>query len=173
MEDASLTHSHPLCREANAVYAAAISRAIRSGEDARAVFEWTVDRARRGGVGEALLRALTTARESAPASYMDQQGWVLIAFQNAFYQLLHAAGPAEAIADTVARGGDTDTNGAIAGALAGAVDGLRRFPAQWIDRVLSVRPLRGLPGVLKPRPVECWPTDALYLAERLLLVEEA
>ena len=42
---------------------------------------------------------------------------MLIALQNAFFELLHAASLEEAVVRTVRRGGDTDTNAAICGAL--------------------------------------------------------
>ena len=58
-------------------------------------------------------------------------GWVLIALQNAFFCLAHHAFE-EALVDTVGRGGDTDTNAAIAGAL-------RPRPMScWPDDVLEV-----------------------------------
>ena len=70
--------------------------------------------------------------------------------------------------DTVRHGGDTDTNGAIAGALLGAVHGRMGVPGQWIDRVLTCRPLAGISGVYQPRPAALWPVDVPWLAERLL-----
>jgi hypothetical protein len=65
-------------------------------------------------------------------------------------------------------GGDTDTNGAIAGALLGAVYGRRAFPGRWLRAVLSCRPSR-YTTTAHPRPTELWPVDALELAEALLL----
>jgi ADP-ribosyl-[dinitrogen reductase] hydrolase len=56
--------------------------------------------------------------------YIRQQGWVLIAL----WQLLHAPSLEEEVVDTVMRGGDTDTNAAIAGALLGAVYGGEAMP---------------------------------------------
>jgi len=66
------------------------------------------------------------------------------------------------------RGGDTDTNAAIAGALLGAVYGLDAIPAQWKDKVLSCRPEDGLKDGRHPRPECFWPVDALQVAESLL-----
>ena len=102
------------------------------------------------------------------AKFLSQQGWVLIALQNAYYQALHAATLEDGVVDTVMRGGDTDTNAATAGALLGSIHGSPAVPRQWVDRVLSCRPLPELPGVERPRPEAYWPTEALYLAERLL-----
>jgi len=65
------------------------------------------------------------------------------------------------------RGGDTDTNAAICGALLGAVHGVEAIPSQWQEKVLNCRPQRR-PGVVHPRPEVFWPTDALELAKRLM-----
>ena len=70
--------------------------------------------------------------------------------------------------DSVARGGDTDTNAAIAGALLGAVHGEAAVPTQWRQAILSCRPRQGDPGVYQSRPEVFWPVDALELADMLV-----
>jgi ADP-ribosylglycohydrolase len=95
---------------------------------------------------------------------------VLIALQNAFYQLCHGRSAEQGIVDTVRRGGDTDTNAAIAGALLGAVHGRESLPARWRNLILSCRPLASNHRVAHPRPRPFWPVDALELAEVLLLI---
>jgi len=92
---------------------------------------------------------------------------VLIALQNAFYELLHAPSLEEGVVATVRRGGDTDTNAAIAGALLGAVHGRDAVPSQWRQMVLSCRPVAS--RAARPRPMPYWPADVYELAERLLL----
>jgi len=72
------------------------------------------------------------------------------------------------VVDTVMCGGDTDTNGAICGALLGAVHGAAAIPERWRTAVLACRPETGLPGVRRPRPAVYWPVDALELAQQLL-----
>lgn len=42
--------------------------------------------------------------------------------------------------DTIMRGGDTDTNAAICGALLGAVYGRKAVPIQWVESLLKCRP---------------------------------
>jgi hypothetical protein len=98
-------------------------------------------------------------------------GFVLIALQNAFYQLLHAPSLEEGLSDTVLAGGDTDTNAAIAGALLGAAHGRDAVPWRWQRAILSCRPLlaHAVTAGRHPRPMEFWPVDALELAEALLL----
>ena len=56
--------------------------------------------------------------------------WVLIALRNALWRLLRASSLEEGVVDTVMRGGDTDTNAAIAGTLLGAVHGRDAVPAR-------------------------------------------
>jgi ADP-ribosylglycohydrolase len=99
---------------------------------------------------------------------VNQQGWVLIAFQNALWQLLHAPTLKEGVVDTVMRGGDTDTNAAIAGALLGAAYGRDAIPKQWVEKILSCRPNFKTPGVRHPRPECFWPVDVLQIAHDLL-----
>ena len=166
--DAGLTHPHPVCRDASAVFAATIAFAIQGGSGPVAAYEFAIRVAKSKNVAPPVLKALQDAAASAPVDYSSQQGWVLIALQNAFYQLLHASFE-DAVVNTVRFGGDTDTNGAIAGALLGAVHGRPAVPQQWLDRILTCRPIAGFPGVGHPRPAQFWPVDALCLAERLLL----
>jgi hypothetical protein len=123
----------------------------------------------RGIRGEELPDRDRPSREAGrPVWDSTRMGWVCVALQNAFHQLLHAGSLEAGVVDTVARGGDADTNAAIAGALLGAVHGRESVPWQWRDRVPSGRPIEGLPGVRRPRPRPFWPVDALLLAERLL-----
>ena len=93
-----------------------------------------------------------------------------VAFRNALYQLLRAHSVEKAIVDTVMRGGDTDTNAAICGALLGAVYGIESLPERWVKTVLNCRPDRSNVRVRQPRPRDYWPVDALQLATSLVEV---
>ena len=163
-EDASITHPNPVCGDASSAFCVAIAYAIDKGGDARAAYTAALDWARKAQVHPSVLQALEAAANEPPREYSHQMGWVLIALQNAFYQLLHAATLEAGLVDTVRRGGDTDTNGAIAGALLGAVHGREGVPQRWRRAVLSCRPIGGT----HPRPKTFWPVDVLELAEQLL-----
>jgi ADP-ribosylglycohydrolase/fructose-1,6-bisphosphatase/inositol monophosphatase family enzyme len=163
-EDAGLTHPHPVCQDACAVFVAAIATAVATGGTPQAAYEAALGEAGRSNVQAAVRQALEEARQVAPTDYTSQMGWVLIALQNAFWQLLHAASLEEGIVDTVMRGGDTDTNAAIAG----AVQGRQAIPSRWLHALLSCRTLEGTP-TRHPRPQEFWPVDALELAEAVLV----
>ena len=67
--------------------------------------------------------------------YYPQSGWVEIAFQCTYYWLLHARDFASAMCSIVSKLGDPDTNGAIAGALLGAVFGIDSIPYEWQQTV--------------------------------------
>ncbi len=167
-QDAALTHSHPVCKQANALFTMAIAHAIGTGIEAHDLHEQIVIWANEMGAEDSLMGAITGAAEAPPADYVHQQGWVLIAFRNALWQLLHTQNLEEAVVDTVMRGGDTDTNAAISGALLGAVYGRDAVPARWINCLLNCRPVAGQAHVHNPRPECFWPVDVLILAEQLL-----
>ncbi len=171
MEDARITHPHPVCQQANALFAMAISYAIRECVDGatlyRHMLSWMEGMHR---VDDALRRIILAAEHDLPRDYMTNQGWVLIAMQNAWWQLLHAPSLEQGVVDTVARGGDTDTNAAICGALLGAVYGMGAIPKQWRDAIIHCRPDPSDPKVKRPRPKRFWPCDAINLASRLICV---
>jgi len=172
-QDAAITHPHPVCRQANALFAMAIAHAVRQGCDARNLYERIVNWAKDMEADGSLMDAVRGAPEAPPADYVHHQGWVLTAFRNALWQLLHAPSLEEAVVDTVMRGGDTDTNAAICGALMGAVRGRNAIPDQWSQCVLNCRPAAGQPHVRRPRPECFWPADALELVEGLVREKEA
>jgi ADP-ribosyl-[dinitrogen reductase] hydrolase len=167
-ENAALTHPHSVCLQANALFAMAIARAISSGIGSQDLFQQITTWAKEMKAQDALLKSIIGASAAPPDDYIHQQGWVLTAFRNALWQLLHASTLEDGVTDTVMRGGDTDTNAAIAGALLGAVHGRDAIPTQWVEKLLNCRPEAGQPNVQHPRPKCFWPVDALDLAERLI-----
>jgi ADP-ribosyl-[dinitrogen reductase] hydrolase len=175
-QDAMLTHPHPVCQEANAVFVVAIAHAVSAGTGPRETYDysndWLRSRAEAGDADRRATAAVVQARLEAAASdppkdFSHQQGWVLTALHNAFWQLLHAPELAAGVRDTVRRGGDTDTNAAISGALLGAVHGVEALPDQWSHAILNCRPAAGDPEVHRSRPKPFWPVDSLLVAERL------
>jgi ADP-ribosyl-[dinitrogen reductase] hydrolase len=163
--ESSLTHPDPVCQQCCAFYCIAIARAIRTGERPEQIYDSVRTYAENRDSAPAVLQAIRAASSQRPETY---KGWVVSAFQNAFYQLLHSNSFEEGIVDTVMQGNDTDTNAAIAGALLGAAHGRDAVPQQWRDLVLSCRPHRAA-GAANPRPWCFWPVDLLNLAELLLL----
>ncbi|VTR96824.1 inositol monophosphatase family protein [Tuwongella immobilis] len=175
-QDSAITHPHPACGDSVAAFLIAIASAIGAANAAdrtpEAIYQRTLDESQRLSLWPTVIAALQAARSAAPADYQSSMGHVLLALQNAFWQLLHAPSFEAALIDTVRRGGDTDTNAAITGALLGAVHGLPAIPARWQRAVLSCRPLPPIrpPLYERVRPMEFWPVDLLELAEMLLAI---
>lgn len=164
--ECAITHPHPACRDASAAFVIATAHAIRHGTGPVAAWQAALGWAKAADAHPLVVEALELAEHEPPASYERNIGWVKIALQNAFYQLLHAGSFREGVQRTVEAGGDTDTNGAIAGALLGAVYGRDAVPLTWRRAIFACRPF---PGTGRPRPRSFWPVDVLELAERLLL----
>lgn len=165
--EASLTHPHPVCGDAGAALVVAISHAIRHGDGASAAYQAAREWAAAAKAVAPVREALEAAPDQAPRCDGDTRGWAKIALQSAFHELLRAPSLEEGVVASVRRGGDTQTNAAVAGALLGAVHGRAGLPQQWRSMILSCRPLG--PQARRARPCEYWPIDALELAERLLL----
>ncbi len=164
--ESSLTHPHLVCQQCCGLYCIAIADAISTGHTPKQVYQTVQAFAESNNIDPIVLNALQSASSHRPETY---QGWVIAAFQNAFYQLIHSNNLEEGIVDTVMQGSDADTNAAIAGALLGAVHGAKAIPEQWRHMVLSCRPHRAA-GAAQPRPWTFWPVDLLNLAERLTFV---
>lgn len=167
-EDAALTHPNPVCQDANEVFVVAIAYAIKSGAAGKSVYEFACQWATKRDLSKDVRDTLKRAAMSAPVCDGESIGWVLVALQNAFYELLHAPSFEDGVIRTVMRGGDTDTNAAITGALLGAVHGRSAVPARWRQTVLTCRALPEARNCKHPRPKPLWPVDVMHLSERLL-----
>ncbi len=165
--DATITHPHRVCGDCNALFAGLLSIVVKNGASPSEAYEHLFTSAERLDVCREVRQTIASSAKASPADYLSKQGWVLVAFGNAIYELLHASSAEEAIVATIKRGGDTDTNAAICGALAGAVYGIESLPARWVQAVLSCRPDRANAKVHQPRPERYWPVDALEIAAAL------
>jgi ADP-ribosylglycohydrolase len=172
-DDSSLTHFDPRCQLACAAFDAAIAAGIAGARDPRDLVRAATDELRAASVAlidrlpedatgwvlearGALGRDLTAALGDDPDLHdrgadrldlHDHAGFVRVAFRLAFWELVHADGYLDGVIDVVNRGGDADTNGAIAGALLGAYHGIGAIPPSWIRRVLDAVPDRGAPSL--------------------------
>jgi len=169
-QDTLLTHSSFVCLDASGAYAAALAAAIRDGLDGGQTYKVACRWQERHGKSEVVAAALKQALHEKPG-YEQHIGWVCVGLQNAFYQALHAPNFEEGVVDSVAGGGETDTNAAIAGALLGAVHGVSGtagIPKRWLTVVLRCQPQEGVAGVRHPRPERYWPANAIDLACELV-----
>ena len=88
VEDAVLTHPHPVCQSVNAAFAAAIAAGI-AGADAETMWLMAYEQSGTCTTSQSAIETvrerLMAARRQAPAEFQHQMGWVLTAFQNAFF----------------------------------------------------------------------------------------
>ena len=172
MRDSRLSHPHPVCQAACGAFVAAITAAIQ-GADRAEMARIALCIARDVAGGEPVVAALSQASHGqGPADFESFTGSVLVCLQNAFAHLASGVDAETALVQTIARGGDTDTNAAVTGALLGAADGRLAFPTRWVMPVLTCRPDVGM-AVERPRPETYWPDDLIELAEALLLSRTA
>jgi ADP-ribosyl-[dinitrogen reductase] hydrolase len=83
------------------------------------------------------------ARGDSPDT-LETSGYVVHSLQTALHDGLVADSAEDAIVTAVNRGGDTDTIGAIAGAVAGARFGASQLPDRWLGAIDEVNELEGL-----------------------------
>ncbi len=172
--DSLITHADPRCALACAAFDAAIAAAITEPLDGRAMIavarraleraaarlgaawagggdEAAADREHLARAARELAGDLDAALRADPDVYGEElhvhrtAGFVRVAFRLAFWHAAHTPSWRDALVDLASRGGDADTNCAIAGALLGARDGEAAIPAAWVERVL---------GVSQPGPVD-------------------
>ncbi len=157
--DSAITHFDPRCQLACAAFNASIAAAVVerasptamlrvAGDEVRAaaavlLARYPELRTEIAAAELALLDDLAAACDDDPALYSDalhlhrSAGFVRVAFRLAYWELLHADDFAAAVIDVANRGGDADTNAAIAGALVGACRGIAEIPERWVERVLK------------------------------------
>lgn len=159
LQDSAITHFDPRCQIACAAFNAAIAEGVAGEPDPRAM----VDAARAEvsaaaaylaasypdeqpsirAAEEYLTADLDAASAPDPRLYgpelhlLNHSGFVRVAFRLAFWHLLHVGTFEVAVIDVVNRGGDADTNGAVTGALLGALHGASGIPADWRGAVLG------------------------------------
>ena len=139
--DAAITHPHEHCQQANVLYVLCIRHAlITDGITPEQLIKYaqTVCATYQLSLVE---ETLTASQQGPYPDHYGFMGWVKIALHNAFYQLTHARCFKDALNDTIARGGDTDTNACIAGALYGAVAGVGQIPDVWLIPVQQAQPV--------------------------------
>jgi ADP-ribosyl-[dinitrogen reductase] hydrolase len=167
-DDAALTHPHPACLDANEVYLRTMRRLILAESSPEELVERACAEARDGRHHETVREALDSARLGPPEDSYTHMGFIGIALRHAFHALHTAENFETALGEVIAAGGDTDTNGAIAGALLGARFGASRIRTALRHEIRSARAIAGLEGVHRPRPMCLWPVDLEALAEALL-----
>jgi ADP-ribosyl-[dinitrogen reductase] hydrolase len=93
---------------------------------------------------DSLLGVLEPLPDDIDSKELQNSGFVLHTLQTALYRALTADSAESAIVNAVNEGGDTDTIGAVAGAVAGARFGASALPERWLDALAVTDELRDL-----------------------------
>lgn len=162
MADARLSHPNPACVGAAVAYVLAIRQLVRAPGDVAGAIEQARTALDRDIFAEPR-EWLEEATNGARVAYTPMDGFVRIAFTHAFRHLAAGTSWLDALAETLAGGGDTDTNACIVGGLLGARWGASAIPQAMRDAVTSSPTDEGA----HPRPADLHPRLAADLVARL------
>ncbi|WP_135807214.1 ADP-ribosylglycohydrolase family protein [Halorussus marinus] len=95
-----------------------------------------------------LIAALESLARGESPGALETSGYVIDSLQTALHDGLFAESAEEAIVTAVNRGGDTDTIGAVAGAVAGARFGASTLPDRWLAALDAAEELESLANQL-------------------------
>jgi ADP-ribosyl-[dinitrogen reductase] hydrolase len=143
-QSSQITHADPRCTEGCAVLNLTVAGLL---DDADAPLQDALDYVGADAPGELVTALEPLARGDAPGT-LETSGYVVHSLQTALHDGLLADSVEEAIVTAVNRGGDTDTIGAIAGAVAGARFGASQLPDRWLGAIDEVDELGGLAAQL-------------------------
>jgi ADP-ribosyl-[dinitrogen reductase] hydrolase len=137
LRDSSLTHHDPLAGEACAVFDDALA-ALLAGREPRL----------EGELGTLAAVAVELSEDELLEHVHRDLGYVLTALRVAFAAALGRDSFERAVVWAVNLGGDADTNGALAGALAGARFGAGAIPQRWLEPLHARERIAGVAGRL-------------------------
>lgn len=130
-ESSRLTHLNELCVASCTLFNAVLSRVLQGWSKAECVsFAIEVTEHLPHEVHERVECAM-----SEDAAKLHPSGFVLDTLECAIWAWWHHESFEEALISVVNLGGDTDTNGAVAGALMGAQCGINAIPKKWVDKL--------------------------------------
>ncbi len=153
LEDAALTHYDPLAGKAALLHNQVISWVLTRGpgaplEELRDA-SWLDER-----IEDVVVPASAGLRDQAERRAAQDGAFVLASLAMGLTAYFSAESFAEGLVWAVNTGGDTDTNGAVAGALLGARFGAAAIPARWLDALERRADLETRHGHLAKRALD-------------------
>ena len=139
-QSSQITHADPRCTEGCAILNLTVAGLL---EDADTPLQDALDYVG-SDVPDELVTALEPLARGDTPDALETSGYVVHSLQTALHDGLLAESAAEAIVAAVNRGGDADTIGAIAGAVAGARFGASQLPDRWLSAIDEVKELETL-----------------------------
>ena len=139
-QSSQITHADPRCTEGCAILNLTVAGLL---EHADTPLQDALDYVG-SDVPDELVTALEPLARGDTPDALETSGYVVHSLQTALHDGLLAESAAEAIVAAVNRGGDADTIGAIAGAVAGARFGASQLPDRWLSAIDEVKELETL-----------------------------
>lgn len=132
----ALTHADPRCQWSCVVLNATIAGLLRNAERPLGDAIDVAARAPESVLEAARSVEATLSGDADPADLeLESGGYVVTTLQAGLFCALTAETATDAIVDAVMLGGDTDTIGAVAGAVAGARFGADALPERWLRAI--------------------------------------
>ncbi len=163
--ESKLTHSNETCQAANAIFSIAIKHLVLNPNDAEGAFANALKIATNLQNKDAL-SWLEDAQKNTDVGYGPEIGFVKFAFTHAFRHLRLRSSYTDAIRETLAGGGDTDTNACIVGGMIGALQGIDSIPRDMQEKLFNceVKNGRDRPEFLQTKVVLARLLDQLMLS---------
>ncbi|MGZ0747318.1 ADP-ribosylglycohydrolase family protein [Haloparvum sp. AD34] len=139
-QSSQITHADPRCTAGCAILNLTVAGLLA---DADTPLQDALDYVGTDAPDELLTALRPLARGESPDT-LETSGYVVHSLQTALHDGLVADSAEDAIVTAVNRGGDTDTIGAIAGAVAGARFGASQLPDRWLGAIDDVDELETL-----------------------------
>lgn len=130
-QSSQITHADPRCTHGSAVLTLTVAGLLGNDDEPLSA---ALDAVATDAPSELVTTLRPVARGETPAELVSS-GYVVHSLQTALHDGLTAANAEEAIVTAVNRGGDADTVGAIAGAVAGARFGAASLPDRWVTAI--------------------------------------
>ena len=139
-QSSQITHADPRCTYGCAVLNLTIAGML---DDAATPLGDALDYVGSDAPDELVAALEPLARGESPGT-LETSGYVVHSLQTALHDGLFAESAEEAIVTAANRGGDTDTIGAVAGAVAGARFGASTLPDRWLAALDAAEVLESL-----------------------------
>jgi len=130
-QSSSITHYDPRCTYGCAILNCTVAGFLRNEDDP---FADALDRVA-DDVPDELVETLRLVPDLVEEDQLESSGYVVHTLQTALYYAMTADTAEDAIVTAVNRGGDTDTIGAVTGAVAGARFGADALPDRWLNTI--------------------------------------
>lgn len=143
-----ITHPHAECQWACALSNMIIAELFTGADPRRAVDNALATCAHRNDVAYQVLERTKRAATTATDETLKPSGYVLDTLECSIWSLLRHDSFEDAVTAVVNLGGDTDTNGAVTGALAGAAYGFEAIPERWLLHIAGWQHMQDLAASL-------------------------